>query len=152
METSNVLPLDLDLNSIDTSFPLIANGAIVDLSIDKVEAATTKANSPMLKLTFKTATPVQSVKGDNMAPGVTVFHNLNLAATGKATPQMVSQNIAQLTQALGMGGTLGEFINGGYMTMQGKVVRAKVAYIPEGPDKGGTLRKAKNEISSFIKQ
>lgn len=152
MDTTNALPLDIDLNSIDTSFPLIAAGAIVDMSIDKVEAATTKANSPMLKLTFKSTTPVQSVKGDVLPPGVTVFHNLNLAATGKATPQMVAQNIAQLTQALCMSGTLGEFINGGYMTMQGKVVRAKIAYIPEGPDKSGTLRKAKNEISSFIKQ
>ena len=146
------LPLDIDLNSIDTSFPLIQNGAIVDLTVDKVENVQTKANSPMLKLTLKTTTPVASVKGDTLNAGVTVFHNINLAPTGKATGQMVAQNIAQFTQALGLGGTLGEFINGGYMQAQGRSVRAKIAYIPEGADKTGVIRKAKNEISSFVKQ
>jgi hypothetical protein len=152
MDTSTSLPLDIDLNSIDTSFPLIANGAIADFVVEKIEAGTTKANAPMLKLTLKTTSPVASVKGDTLNAGVSVFHNINLSATGKATPQMVAQNIAAFAQAVGLTGSLGEFINGGYMAAQGRPVRVKVAYIPEGPDKSGTLRKAKNEVGSFIKQ
>ena len=149
---TEALPLDIDLNSIDTSFPHIANGAIADFIVEKIEPFTTKSNAPALKLTLKTSTPVQSVKGDTLNSGVTVFHNINLAATGKATAQMVAQNIGQFAQAVGLTGTLGEFINGGYMTAQGRTVRAKVAFVAEGPDKTGTMRKAKNEISSFIKQ
>src|ERR1019366_4335529 len=149
---NEALALDMDLNSIDTSFPLIAAGAIADFQVEKIEAVTTKANSPMLKLTLKSTSPVASVKGDTLNPGVTVFHNINLAPTGKATAQMVAQNIAQFTQAMGITGTLGAFINGGYMQAQGRTVRVKVAYIPEGPDKTGVVRKAKNEVSSFVKQ
>jgi hypothetical protein len=152
MENLTVLPLDLDLNSIDTSYPLIENGAILDFNIDKVEPRQTAGGSPMIALTFKSTTPARAVKGDVLQPGVSVFHNINLAATGKATPQMVTQNIAQLTQAVGWTGTLGEFVNGGYMGLQGRQVRAKVAYIPEGPDKKGVVRRAKNEIALFIKQ
>lgn len=149
METS-ALPLDTDLNSIDTSFPLINNGEIVDLTINKLEKKPTSKGGEMLAIELKTASPTKSVKGDELAPGVTVFHNINLVATGKATPQMVMQNIAQFTQAVGFQGTLADFLNG-YMSLQGKTVRAKIAYVPEGPDKTGTVRRAKNEIALFIK-
>jgi hypothetical protein len=152
MENSTALPLDLDLNSVDTSFPLIENGAIVDFNIEKIEAKNTAVGTPMLAFIFKSTSPAKSVQGEVLNAGVTVFHNLNLAATGKATPMMVTQNIAQLTQAVGYTGKLGEFINGGYMSMQGRSFRAKVAYIPEGPDKKGIMRRAKNEIALFIKQ
>lgn len=153
MITDNSLPLDLDLNSVDTSLPLIANGALVDLQVVKMEKKPTKTpGGELLAIEFKTTGPSQSVKGDELAAGVHVFHNINLKPTGKATPQMVVQNIAQFTQAAGFTGNLGEFINGGFASLNGSTVRAKIAYIPEGPDKTGVVRRAKNEVALFIKQ
>jgi len=152
MQTTTAMPLDIDLNSVDTSMPLINNNEIVDLTVSKLEKKPTKTpGGQILSLEFKTATPCKSVKGEDLSPGVTVFHNINLVPTGKATADMVVRNIAQFTQAAGFSGTLADFINGGFATLQGKVVRAKVAYIPEGPDKTGVLRRAKNEISVFMK-
>lgn len=151
-QNTSAMPLDQDLNTIDTSFPLIANGSIVDFTINKVEKKQNASKVDMLAIELKSATPTTSVKGDQLLPGVTVFHNINLAPSGKATSQMVSANIAEYAQALGLSGTLGAFINGGYMATQGQTIRASVNYVPEGPDKKGVMRKAKNEIGRFMKQ
>lgn len=154
METNTTvaMPLDTDLNQIDTSFPLAANGSVIDFSIDKVEKKQNASKVDMLAIELKSASPTTSVKGDQLLPGaIKVFHNINLAPSGKATVQMVAANIGEFAQAVGLTGTLGEFINGGYMQAQGRQVRATVNYVAEGPDKKGINRKAKNEIGHFMK-
>lgn len=154
MDTNLALPLDIDLNSVDTSFPQIANGEIVDFVIDKVELGSTNKEPkvPMLKLNLKSLTPTKAVKGETLEPGIGLFHNLLLGLSGKMTKDQLVKGIASVTQAAGWSGNLNDFINGGYMTLQGMQVRVKVAFIPEGPDKSGTIRRAKNEVGLFIKK
>ena len=151
--SDNIMPpLDLDLNSVDTSMPLINNGEIVDFTIVKVEKKTTKdGKTPMLSIDHKSVTPTRDVSGKELMPGVHVFNNIMLAPSGKGTWDMVARNIAGLTQAAGLQTTLGDFINGGFNTLNGAQVRAKIAYVPEGPDKTGTVRRAKNEIAVYLK-
>ena len=146
-------PLDLDLNSVDTSMPLINNGEIVDFVIVKVEKKPTKdGKASMLSIDHKSTSVAKGLKNEDLQPGVHVFNNIMLAPTGKATWDMVVKNIAALTQAAGIATNLNDFLNGGYSALQGGAVRAKVGYTPEGPDKTGTMRRAKNEIAIYIKQ
>ena len=151
MSENTMPPLDLDLNTVDTSFPLIMNGELVGISIDKVENVLTAKQSNMLKLTLKTTTSTKSIKNEVLNPGLTLFHNINLEPTGKGTWEMVVRNIASVTQPTGWQGNLQAFLNGGFMTLQGARCNAKVSYVPEGPDKTGTHRNAKNEIAAFLK-
>jgi hypothetical protein len=146
-------PLDIDLNTVDTSMPLIANGEVVDFNFAKIEVKeTNKKDGLYLNVDLKTVSPTKSVKNETLNPGMHVFATLMLNPTGKGTWEMVQRNIAEVTQATGLSCTLSEFINGGWQQLQGRNVRAKVAYIPEGPDKTGTVRKAKNEVAVYLKQ
>ena len=146
-------PLDVDLNTIDTSLPLIASGEIVDFQLFKIELKeTNKKDGLMLNIQHKSVSPTKSVKGETLNPGVFVFNNIMLNPIGKSTWEMVQRSIAELTQAAGLSTTLNDFINSGWKQLQGMNVKAKVSYIPEGPDKGGVIRKAKNEIAIYLKQ
>lgn len=147
-------PLSTDLSSVDTSLPLIADGKIVDFNIEKIEQAATKDGKGVyLSIDHKSITQTDSVKGDPLLPGsVHVFNNINLIPTGKATWDMIERNIAAIAQAAGLTMGTTEFIKGGWMQLNGKTVRAKVSYVPEGPDKSGVTRRAKNEIAVYLKQ
>lgn len=146
-------PLDLDLNSVDTSRPLIRGNEIVDFLVAKIEVKPSKKDptAKYLSIEHKSVSPTKSVKDEDLQPGIVVFNNIMLAPTGKATWEMVARNIAALTQSAGISQTLGEFINGGFNALAGATVRAKVSYIPEGPDATGVVRQAKNEIGFYIK-
>jgi hypothetical protein len=143
-------PLDLDLNTIDTSMPMLADG-IYDLSIAAVTSKMTKANAPMFNLDLVTTSPSQSLDGNTLGAGVHVFHNLNLQPSGKATWDMVLRNIATVTQACGVATTYGEFAANGPALLQGHVARVKVGNVPAGVDKNGKAFRAKNEIVSWMK-
>ena len=142
-------PLDLDLNSIDTSMPLLAEG-IYDLQVATVTQKTTAANLPMLSLDLVTTAPAQAQDGAQLGAGVHVFHNLNIQPSGKATWEMVLKNIAQVTQSVGIATTYGELVANPNMLL-GKVARCKVVCVPAGVSKTGKAFKAKNEISTFMK-
>jgi hypothetical protein len=145
--------LDIDLNTVDTSMPLIGQGETVDFVLFKVEQKETeKKDGLFLSIQHKSTSPAKSVKNETLNPGVFVFGNLMLNPTGKGTWDMVNRNIAELTQGVGLSCTLNEFINGAWQQLQGRLVKAKVNYIPEGPDKKGVHRKAKNEIALYLKQ
>jgi hypothetical protein len=149
---SNIVapPLDLDLNTIDTSMPLLAPG-IYDLQFIKVEAKTTKANSPMLSLDLVTTAPAQSQDGTQLGAGIHVFSNLNLAPAGKATWEIVVRNVASVTQSVGLQTSYGEFVANAPALLQGKVARCKVGVVPAGVDKNGKNYRAKNEIEVWMK-
>jgi hypothetical protein len=154
METNENIapPLDLDLNSVDTSMPLINNGEIVEFELVKIEKKPTKdGKANYLAIDHKSTTPTKGIKGEDLQPGVHVFNNIMLAPTGKGTWDMVTKNIAAITQAAGVPQKLGEFLDGGYSALQGARVKAKIAFIAEGPDKTGVVRRAKNEVSVYIK-
>lgn len=153
-------PLDLDLNTVDTSMPLIAEGSIVDMQIAKVELKPTSTpGNNMLNIDFKTTTPSKAVDGADLGAGVHIFHNINLAPSGKATWEMVGKNIAQLTQAAqiqipGTGFTeqLGNLSTNYVAILQGQNVRAKLKVTPAGVNpKNGKSFNAKNEVSVFMK-
>lgn len=154
METNENIapPLDLDLNSVDTSMPLINNGEIVEFELVKIEKRLTKdSKASILAIDHKSTTPTKGIKGEDLQPGVHVFNNIMLAPTGKATWDMVTKNIASIMQAAGISQTLGEFLNGGYSALQGARVKAKIAFKAEGPDKDQIVRRARNEVSVYIK-
>jgi hypothetical protein len=143
-------PLDQDLNSIDTSIPLLEDG-IYDLQIAKVEKTKSKAGGDMLKLDYITTGPAKSRSGDQLGLGIHVFDQCMMAPAGKSDWNMVVRNIAAITQGAALTGTVGEFLNGGYVGLQGRAIRVKIGYEPEGTDKNGKSFKAKNVISLYIK-
>lgn len=153
-------PLDIDLNTVDTSMPLIADNSIVDLLIDKVtKKDTSTPGVQMLSLDMKTTGPSKAQDGADLGAGVHVFHNINLAPSGKATWEMVGRNIATLTQAAGIviPGTgfneqLTQLTDNFVAILQGQTVRAKLAVKPAGTNpKNGKSFNAKNEVSVFMK-
>ena len=152
-EINNASLLDLDLSSVDTSLPLIADREVVDFIVDGVEKKPTTNGGEMVALKLKSITPTRSVKGEDLQPGVLLFHNINLVPTGKATLDMVVRNLAEVIQAAGLSGvTYPDFKASRYTELQGKQLRVRVAYVPEGPDKKGIVRRAKNEVGLFVKQ
>jgi hypothetical protein len=149
--TDTAFPLDMDLNAIDTSFPLMADKMLVDFRVDKIELVKTKGGQNMLKIGFKSISPSKSIKQEDLAPGQTLFHNVMLEPTGKMTMDQVTKGIGEYAQGCGASGTLGAFIQGGWQATQGAApVRISVSYIAEGPDKNGIVRKAKNEVGFIV--
>jgi hypothetical protein len=152
MTETNMPPLDLDLNSVDTSMPLINGGNIVDFVAVKVEKKTTSdGTTPMLSIDWKSTGPTTDVKGQPLNAGVHLFDNVMLAPSGKSNWDMVVRNIASVVQAAGLQTNLNDFLQGGYSSLQGAAVRIKVGFVPEGPDKKGIHRRAKNEVSVYMK-
>ena len=151
-DLSNIVapPLDMDLNSIDTSMPLLA-ASIYDLQIQKVEQKQTKLGQPMFNIDLVTTSPAASQDGQQLGAGIHVFHNLNLQPSGKATWDIVLRNIAAVTQAVGFSGTYGEFAANGPALLTGKTARVRVAIAPAGTDKNGKAFRAKNEIEIWMK-
>lgn len=152
METTQTSapPLDLDLNSVDTSMPLLAKG-IYELMVTKVESKTSSKGNPMLALEFSTTMPSKSVEGKDMGPNVKVFHNLNLAPSGKATWEMITRSVASIVQSAGVSATWQDVQTNPVGVFQGKTVRASVDVAPAGVDASGKAYRAKNEIVVFMK-
>ena len=143
-------PLDLDLNTVDTSLPLLAPG-IYDLQIAKVEPKQSKAGAAMFSLDLVTTGPAESQEGTQLGAGIHVFSNLNIAPSGKSTWEIVIRNIAAVTQSAGIQTNYGEFAANGPALLQGKVCRCKVGIVPAGTDKNGKSFRAKNEIEVWMK-
>jgi hypothetical protein len=151
-------PLDIDLNTIDTSMPLIADNSLADFTIAKVELRKTKAGGDMLGIDATTTGPTKSQDGHDLGSGIHVFTNLNLAPSGKSDWTIVARNIASLTQAAGVqfdGGGLAQQIEqlrtDHVALLTGKQFRAKVGITPAGVDKNGRAYRAKNEFTVFLK-
>ena len=142
-------PLDLDLNSIDTSMPLLAEG-IYDLVVAGVTSKSTAAGSPMLSLDLVTAAPAQAQDGSQLGAGIHVFHNINLQPSGKSTWEIVARNIAEVVQSLGVQTTYGDLTANPQMLV-GKTARAKVVCVAAGVSKTGKAFKAKNEVNNWLK-
>jgi hypothetical protein len=164
MSEQNANPLNMSLNDMDTSIPLLDKGDY-DLRITKVELTKTAGKNG--------ATPVAMLKGEavNVDPGLTpkgdvipagqgkLFFNVVLAPTGKLDWGMVGRGVAEIVQSTKLdlspyGSTGIDQINAAatwHKQLEGRVGRAKVAYVPEGPDKGGVVRRAKNEITYWSK-
>ncbi len=164
MNETNANPLSMSLNDMDTSIPLLDKGTY-DLRITKVELATTSGKGgnaavPMLKGEAVNVDSGTTPKGDVIPPGqAKLFFNVVLAPTGKLDWGMVGRSVAEIVQATKMdlssyGSTGLQQIQAAptwHKMLEGRVGRAQVAYVPEGPDKQGVVRRAKNEIAYWTK-
>jgi len=143
-------PLDMDLNSVDLSLPLVADG-IYDLRIEKAEIKPTSSGGAMISLDFVTTAPCTSQKGEPLGAGIHIFDNVNTVPTGKATMDMVVRNVAALVQAAKIQGATMQNVPTWVPQLTGRVLRAKVSFQPEGVSKAGKAFKAKNVIASYVK-
>lgn len=148
-----VPPLDCDLATIDVSMPLLADG-VYDVQIAKAEMKSTAAGGRMIHLDLVTTEPGQARNGSVLGAGVHVFNNVNAAPSGKATWDMVKQNLGALVQAAQLPpGTAGlANIDAWVPTLVGKVVRVKVGYRAAGVGKNGKSFKEQNEVLYFTKK
>lgn len=151
-------PLNMDLASVDTSMPLLADG-IQDLLIEKAEIKSTRdGKGQYVSLDLKTTDPATSRKGEPLGAGIHVFDNLNLNPTGAATWDIVLRNVAAFTQALEFSPGQARLENGRINaeewvpTLPGKIVRAKVGYAPAGTSKEGRAFREKNTIELYLKR
>jgi hypothetical protein len=153
MQNISAPPLDLDLNTVDTSMPLIAEGSVADFRFVKVEKRNTATPGvTMLSLDAVTASPTKAQDGNDLGEGIHVFHNLVLSPSGKANWDMVIRNIASVTQSCGVSCTYAELCDNAPALLQGKTFRARVGISPAGVDrKTGKSFRAKNELTVFMK-
>lgn len=161
--TQSAPPLDGDLGSVNTERPLLQDG-YYDLRIAKAELKPTKAGGQMISLEYETLAPAKTMDQRDVGPGIKVFDNLNIAPTGKATWQMVIENVAVVAKAVGFvkekgwnwaqygANTEAQVKNAQAWIPQllGRTFRAKVGNEPAGTDKNGKAFRAKNKIVTYV--
>ena len=161
MNENEIPMLDLDLNTLETSLPVIKPG-IYELVIKNAEIIqpTVAGKAPALKLTMESTTPLESVpdaegKVTQVEVGHPFFAQTQLAPTGKASWKMVAQNIAQVTQALRprIEGKLSLPVDPWFKQLEGRTVRVKVAALPsrENPKQPGSMLRATNQVDEWYK-
>jgi len=156
METVNpsVPPLDTDLATVDISMPLLADG-VYDFNIAKAELKTTAAGGEMIHLDLVSIEPAPSRTGQPLGAGVHVFTNVNTKVSGKATWDMIKQNLGALVQAAQFPPGVASLTNIPAWTPQlvGRIVRCKIGYRPAGVSaKNGKNYKEQNEVLYFTKK
>lgn len=147
-------PLDLDLNTVDVSRPLLADG-VYDLTISKAELKSAAGGTNnMLSLEMKTTAPAKARDGADIgAGGCVVFHNIMLAPSGKSNWDMIKRNAGELVQGVRPtvpGAGLGN-VQVWVPQLTGKLVRVNVGWAPAGTSpKNGKSFKEKNEVRYFV--
>jgi hypothetical protein len=154
--------LDLDLGSIDTSFPVIKTG-MADLVVKECKIERNSANDGDL-WTIKSATTkvMKGIKGEDIKEGAIIFHRISLTPTDKYDVEAILKNVARFTQAIKpqVAIKVPAFINaiqdGSIATMvklfEGRQFTVKLEALPEGVDKkSGRSLPPRNEISQFDK-
>lgn len=156
--------LDLDLNQVDTSFPVV-KGGIYDMVIKDCGVADTKAGDAK-NFVFKLATTIQTegVKGEKFEPGHIITSQISLkTVSDKKTPvqmaEIVFKNVSRFVQAIRptvSGITVRDIFDGSFEVKckgyQGRQVRVKLDALPERRDQQTqkTLPPS-NDIAQFIK-
>lgn len=152
--------LDMDLNTVETTLPMVQAG-IYDLVVKESEVIepTDAQSPPVWKLTLATTTPLQSVPTngrppETIDPGHPLFTQTQLAPTGKATVKMVGQNVAQIIQSVKppLPGVKLHEIRQWHKQLEGRMVRCDVICQPAGVNpKTGKAYRAGNRIEQFFK-
>ncbi len=154
--------LDLDLGSIDTSFPVIKSG-MVDLVIKECTIVRNSNNDGDLWTIKMATTRVQKgVKGEDIKDGAVVFHRISLTPTDKYDVEGILKNTARFTQAVKpqvaikvpafiqaiQDGSIAQIVK----LFEGRQITCKLEALPEGVDKkSGRTLPPRNEISQFEK-
>lgn len=149
------LPIDADLMTQDTSFPVLKGEQTLDFKIEKAEVKMTAKNAKMLSIEASTINAAQGNDGGTINAGCRVFGNCMLEASGKMTAAQVVRgptSIAAFVQAVGIPMTLRDLPNR-VKEFEGRIFRAKVAYVPQRMDPAtGKTYGERNEFASFVKQ
>lgn len=92
---------DLDLTSVSTKYPVIANNTILPMVINEVEVAPGKNDTSKHNLRLKLATvaPVNDTQGKPIAPGHALSHYISLTPTEKRSRDNVLRDIKGLLEA-----------------------------------------------------
>lgn len=143
------IDLNVDLNNIDLSRPLLAPGRL-RLNVADCTIAPTKKGGSQLKLTLKNDQDVPVEDGTTVAPGAcTVFHNLLLTPTGGMTSKMIVDSVAALVQSTGC--NPGSKINDAWCaSLKGRACMAQVGVEEESSGTDGKVYPRKNVIKYFI--
>lgn len=152
--------LDLDLNSIDTSFTVVKSGMydliVKESSVEK----TSSGEGDMWVVKLATIKEAMTQKdGSVVAPGHTLFHRVGLTQTDKYTLEGVAKNVARVVQAIKpavLGISVRDLSDGSFATkcklFEGRMLQAKVEALPEGRDKKTNKSlPPRNELSQFVK-
>jgi hypothetical protein len=156
MESTDIQLLSMDLNSIETSLPVIRSD-IYECRIAKSEIvrAEDPAKADAWKLTLETTTPAVDKDGKPVEPGHPLFVQTQLKPTGKSTMKMVVQNIATIVQALRprLDGQVTLPIDPWYKQLEGRLVRVRVTALParENPKVPGQMFRATNQVDEWLK-
>lgn len=155
-ENKNIL--DLDLNEIDTQFPLLAPGLYELRIADSTVDDSVGGDAKLWKLTFETTQESSSVKGETLAPGLPLYHTITLTPKGKATMELILRNVASVVQACtppvqGIKGS--SIVDGSFANLAnvflGKTLSAKVDIEKERKGNDGRTYPERNVIVKFIK-
>lgn len=148
MTDQNSNPLDVDLSSVETAFPLLGGPQKVHLKVEKAElvSGTKNPNAKMLSLELSTTEPANGVNGDPLPPGTRVFHRENYVPVGKLTTDQIVRGIGAIVQSAGLTGVRLSDIDNWYKQLEGKVLYCNIVLEP--PKDG---YKARNSVDEFIK-
>jgi hypothetical protein len=140
-------PLNEDLGSVDTSFPLWAAGQIAEFKVVKSEVVEPDSpeKAPRWKVEVEAITPVQALEGGQPLTAPHAFLSCNLACTGKLKQSDMVKFVAALAQGIGATKTPGRTlptIRDWAPQCSGLVFRAKTHIKPgkDGYDAQNDLR------------
>lgn len=154
--------LDLDLSSIDTSFPVVAGG-LYDLVVKESDVIRNKNDNGWLWVVkLNPVNDVKDIRGQPLkAASATLFHRVSLTPTDNYDAASVAKNTARFIQAMKPTVTGitsrdlfpdAEGFKVKCKAFVGRMLQAKVDALPDRKDKntGRTLPPG-NEISQFVK-
>lgn len=146
--------LNMDLASVDTSYPLVEGGVydvrVVSSDIVPMRDASKGRN---WKLVVATTSPVREAgKPTTIEAGHQITTQAALNPTGKAKMQMVVQNVARIVQSAKLTGANMATIDQWHKTIEGRVCRVRVEVERNRTDKvTGRVYPPANTISEWLK-
>lgn len=152
--------LDLDLNSVDTSLPLLQPGVYKLQIVDSIVEPNSAGDGHIWRLRLETTEPATGMRDEQLPARFPIFTVLSLTPKGNATQEMIARNVASVVQALTP--PLEERVpvraifDGSWPEVArkfvGRYVEARVGVQPERTDeRTGRRFAAQNTIDRFIK-
>ena len=129
-------PLDANVDDVDTSYPVLAQGNY-NLRIKSAKKQPNKAQTgENLVIAFETIDSARSNKGVDIAPGFVITHYISVTPREPEgekrgyTVEDIKKSVAELAKAAKVKGSVREIIDNA-VQFEGTVVNAKVKIQPE---------------------
>jgi hypothetical protein len=154
-EQQAIDPMDTNVNDIDTSFPVLPNGIILDLRVTKCDKTPKEDGSgETIKIELETTTTERSVKNEEIAPGFKFYRYIGITEKPERTEDGkkkraytaadIAKSVAQVAKPAGLNCSPKEFIANPGMLV-GKILRSKIVI-----EKASGRYPERNGISEFI--